>query len=87
MEVQEEYTNTLRSDIYFVRLLSVVIIMCMCVHLTNVYIVYLVNLYCSYGFCYRYVNYFLWSRASFCVNNRFFVVKRPCVSLLFLVHV
>ena len=34
---------------------SVVIIMCMCVHLTNVYIVYLVNLYCSYGFCYRYM--------------------------------
>ena len=24
---------------------------------------------------------------SFCVNNRFFVVKRPCASLLFLVHV
>ena len=35
MEVQEEYTNTLQADIYFVRLLSVVIIMCMCVHLTN----------------------------------------------------
>ncbi len=32
--------------LYDIDQLFVVIIMCLCVHLTNVYIVYLVNLYC-----------------------------------------